>query len=167
MNARPKQCPDGRLYSEFLAPTVGPDPHPILDMDKAVPEFAFVFTRVGNVLLIVAMLAATGTHWAALQTVAWTGMIADNLRCGSLVGAVERTFDGKHPCCLCRQIEAGRKSEKKSEFPLALKRLEFMSSTPRFIFAAPTRVWRLSTPEASFESILHPPPTPPPRDCPA
>src|SRR5215469_12912704 len=98
--------------------------------------------------MIVALLAATGTHWVLLQSVAWTTMLADNLRTGSLVEAVEKTFDGQHPCSLCKRISAGKKSEKKAEFSLSDQRLEFISKRAVFVFTAPSD-FRLQ-PEASF-----------------
>ncbi|MFO1476424.1 MAG: hypothetical protein U1F98_07220 [Verrucomicrobiota bacterium] len=122
-----------------------------------------MFTRIGNIFLIVALLAATGGHWALLQTVAWAGMLADNLKTTSISQAVERTFDGKHPCPLCRQIAEGKKAEKKSEFPLELKKFEFLSAAPKFIFASPTQFRLEAVPECFSESVLHSPPTPPPR----
>ena len=122
-----------------------------------------MFRRIGNALLIAALLAATGAQWALLQSVAWTTMLTDNLRKGSLVEAVERTFDGKHPCCLCRQIAAGRKSQKQSEFPAQFKRFEFLSATPRFLFTAPASFWYLTTADDFFKSVCRAPPAPPPR----
>ena len=72
--------------------------------------------RFSKFLLVVALVTTTGLHWAMLQSVAWTTMLADNLRTQSLAEAVTHTFDGRHPCCLCNAIAAGRKSEKKKEF---------------------------------------------------
>ena len=88
-----------------------------------------MFARCGNFFLIVALLAATGTHWAVLQSVAWTAMFAGNLRTGSLADAVTHTFDGKHPCAICKAVADGKKSEKKNEFTLQLKKLEFPPAT--------------------------------------
>ena len=122
-----------------------------------------MFRRTGHVLLIVALLTATGAHWALLQSVAWTTMLAANLRSGSLSEAVEHTFDGRHPCCLCRQIAAGKKSEKKSEFPLQLKKFEFLSGTPGFAFAAPASLLYTLSSGIHFKSVCRTPPSPPPR----
>lgn len=52
-----------------------------------------------------------GGHWFALNTVAWVGMFVENQRSGSLVEAIEKTFDGQHPCALCSVIEKGQKDE--------------------------------------------------------
>jgi len=43
-----------------------------------------VFSRIGHLLLIAGLRVATGGHWALLQTVAWTKMLADNLQTCSL-----------------------------------------------------------------------------------
>jgi len=68
-------------------------------------------------ILVVAMLSLTlGLHWTLLQSVAWVGMIAGYSRQGSLQQAVARTFDGKHPCPLCKLIRAGKNSENKPPF---------------------------------------------------
>jgi hypothetical protein len=113
--------------------------------------------------MIVALLAATGTHWMLLQSVAWTTMLADNLRNGSFVEAVEKTFDGQHPCSLCKRISAEKKSEKKADFPPSAQRLEFISKRTVFVFAAPSD-FRVQ-PESSVlvRQLAHKPPTPPPR----
>src|SRR5258706_3932331 len=98
-----------------------------------------VFVRLGHVLMIVALLAATGAHWAALQSVAWTTMLAENLQSVSVSQALVKTFDGKHPCPLCKAVAAGKDSEKKSDFTLELKKLEFPPAPERFVLVAPVQ----------------------------
>jgi hypothetical protein len=121
-----------------------------------------MFVRLGHVLLIVALLAATGGHWALLQTVAWTNMLADNLRTGSLELALTKTFDGKHPCTLCKKISAGKRSEQKPELPRSGTKLEFVSERPAFVFSAPTDFQLLSGQAELLASRSEAPPTPPP-----
>lgn len=122
-----------------------------------------MLARLGNVLLIVSLLAATGGHWAVLQSVAWTTMFAANLSSGTFTEAVETTFDGQHPCSLCKKIAAGQKSEKKTGFTAPLKKFEYVNESPRFAFAAPLRF--ILSPE--FQAVLRErnlsPPVPPPR----
>lgn len=122
-----------------------------------------VFKRISHALLITALTAVIGGHWAVLQTVAWTTMLADNLRECSLTQAVQKTFDGKHPCALCKQISAGKKSEKKSEFTPELRKLEFTHAGTRFVFAAPTQFRLLAERADSLRSLALSPPVPPPR----
>lgn len=47
--------------------------------------------------------------------VAWMGMFAVNSQQGDLAGALEKTFDGKHPCPLCAAVEAGQHKEKEQQ----------------------------------------------------
>ena len=52
------------------------------------------------ILMGLALFLTAGGHYALLQTVAWTTMVNDFSRTGSLSMAVEKTFDGRHPCPL-------------------------------------------------------------------
>jgi hypothetical protein len=122
-----------------------------------------VFKRLGHVSLIVALLVATGGHWAVLQSVAWTTMLANNLRDGSFSEAVERTFDGKHPCALCRQIAEGKKSEKKAEFPVQSVKLEFVCEHFTFVFSPPQQFCLLPGFNSLIGSQSRSPAVPPPR----
>jgi hypothetical protein len=121
-----------------------------------------MFVRLGNVLLIVALLAATGGHWALFQTVAWTNMLADNLQTARFSEALSRTFDGKHPCNMCHEISAAKKTEKKSDLPNLGKKLEFTSERPAIVFSAPVDFYLLATLTESVVSWSEAPPTPPP-----
>jgi hypothetical protein len=71
-----------------------------------------VFVRITAVSVLVLSL---GLHWALLQTVAWTGMLLTYSRGTSLSEAVTKTFDGQHPCALCKFVENGRAEEKEQE----------------------------------------------------
>ncbi len=67
----------------------------------------------------------TGGQWAMLQSAAWAGMLVNNLRSQSIACAVSQTFDGDHPCPMCKAIETGKKSEKKSDAEIKITRMEF------------------------------------------
>ena len=90
-------------------------------------------------------------------------MLAENLRVAPLPQAVQRTFDGKHPCQLCKEIAQGKQSEKKSEFPLGLNKFEFSYSASVFVFTPPGYSWELRFPESFCRTLGHAPPAPPPR----
>lgn len=49
-----------------------------------------------------------------MQGVAWATMIRDYSRTGSVTAAVEKTFDGKHPCAMCKRLAAQRSHEQKA-----------------------------------------------------
>lgn len=113
--------------------------------------------------MIVAMLGITGAHWFTLQTVAWTTMLAKNLQTQSLSEAMSNTFDGEHPCCLCKKIVVGKKAEKKNDYSFSLKKFEFSADRISLIVSAPTHFFLLSQPEDRICGISSEPAVPPPR----
>jgi len=122
-----------------------------------------VTMRLGKVLMLLAMMIATSSHWAMLQSAAWTGMLARNVCTGSFVDALEKTFDGKHPCSLCKVIAAGKKSEKKQEFAVQRQQLEFPPLNRDFILIAPSRFEIVLSINPIAASFSRRPPVPPPR----
>ena len=123
-----------------------------------------MFVRLGKSFVVISLVAMLGAHWALLQTVAWTTMFADNLRTHSLSESVERTFDGKYPCPICKAIAAAKKSEKKNEVTLQTQKLEFPPVKENPILFAPSNFRLLPVP-ADFrsESLTQKPLIPPPR----
>jgi hypothetical protein len=134
-----------------------------LDLQPTRAEAGGVLVRFGKILVIAALVLSTGVHWAALQTVAWTTMLADNLCTKSVSEAVSQTFDGKHLCPLCRAIAAAKKSEKRSEAVSAASKMEFPPVAGRFAFIAPPPVSALSLAPLFAESSFPKPMLPPPR----
>ncbi|HXR04326.1 MAG TPA: hypothetical protein VN836_06415 [Verrucomicrobiae bacterium] len=51
-----------------------------------------MFFRPGEMLVVIAPAATLGAHWALLQTVAWTTMLADNLQSCSFHDAVVKNL---------------------------------------------------------------------------
>src|ERR1700691_3900323 len=104
-----------------------------------------------------------GAHWALLQTVAWTTMLADNLCIHSVKEAVTETFDGNHPCCLCKAIAAGKQSEKKTEFSFQSQKLEFPPLKDNFVLFAPSQFQLLPLENSFAKSSVQKPLLQPPR----
>jgi hypothetical protein len=102
-------------------------------------------------------------HWAFFQSVAWTSMLADNLRHDSLAQAVTHTFDGQHPCRLCKAIADGKKSEKKNDFAPYFETLEFPLAAEDFVLTIPSRLAPPCRADTFAETLSQTPPTPPPR----
>ena len=122
-----------------------------------------MFARGRKILVVAALVLTTGAHWAALQTVAWTTMLAGNLRTQSVSEAVSKTFDGKHPCCLCKAIAAAKKSEKKSEVVSPELKMEFPPAPENFLLISPEPISAFSLVDFSADSFFSKPPPPPPR----
>jgi hypothetical protein len=114
-------------------------------------------------MLLIALALATGAHWEVLQSVAWTTMLAKNLRRESFQEAVVRTFDGKHPCQMCKAVNAGKNTTKKPEFTNAASRFEFYAAARCTIahVAEPPVVVPVADESAIYRAVQ--PPTPPPR----
>lgn len=119
-------------------------------------------TRFGNLFLIVALLFATGSQWVALQSVAWIGMVANYSEHASFTEALAKTFDGRHPCCLCKAIAAAKKSEKKSEFGSQLPKIEFPPLNADVVLIAP-RCEFLRASDSFAQALPQRPLVPPPR----
>jgi hypothetical protein len=137
-----------------------------LDKLSSLNDKAGVFARFGHVLLIIALLGATGAHWAVMQSVAWATMLADNSHTASLSQALEKTFDGKHPCALCKQISRAKQSERKSDFQSDLKKLEFLNDRPAFWLRPPGHFDLLPESNILVAGLVQQPPVPPPRSLP-
>jgi hypothetical protein len=126
---------------------------------------------MGFAACLAAVMALSGGHWLALQTVAWGRMIVDFSSQDSFSAAIAKTFSGKHPCSMCLKIRKGWHEEKKHEETLPWIKTEKM----------PEAFWQLrcvtipATPtvalcERPFVPALHTdfidsPPSPPPRAC--
>jgi hypothetical protein len=125
--------------------------------------FVGVFKWLAKTFIVIALAAMLGAHWTLLQTVAWTTMLANNLQSNSFQAAAEKTFDGKHPCCLCKAIAAGKQSEKKAEFSFQLTKLEFPPTKENFVLIAPSQFQLLPLENFSVTSLIQKPLLLPPR----
>jgi hypothetical protein len=54
-----------------------------------------------------------GGHLALLQTVAWGNMLVEFSSKSSFSEAVDKTFDGEHPCHLCKVVEKSKSEDEK------------------------------------------------------
>lgn len=118
--------------------------------------------RTTTVLVLVLTL---GRHWAFLQTVAWTGMIISYSQEDSLRTAISKTFDGEHPCSMCKLIKQGRAEEQKQnqQKPDNRLKLEFALPDDNRVFIAPAPIEAFPTFTVFGASFFAKPPTPPPR----
>jgi len=113
--------------------------------------------------VVLALVVMTGAHWAALQTVAWTTMLANNLCTQSVSKAVAQTFDGEHLCPLCKVIAAAKKSEKKNDASAPTLKQEFPPLAAALILDPPSQFTEMSGMDFFTEPLTIKPPVPPPR----
>ncbi len=120
--------------------------------------------HLATVLAIASVLLASGGHWLLLQSVAWGGMLISYSTSTSLSEAINRTFDGEHPCKLCKVIQAGR--EKESDRPtLPSPRIPdlFCESRRVTVPTCEAELPRITSTLQRLNSRDHRPPTPPPK----
>ena len=114
-------------------------------------------------LLVLALASSIGLHWAFLQIVAWAGMVVTYSQSATVSEAVVKTFDGKHPCKLCKEIASAKKSEQKTEFKFQPEKFEFRFVQAVFVFQAPTSFWLTAETDESARMLNYSPSVPPPR----
>jgi hypothetical protein len=113
---------------------------------------------LGRWLVVIALVLSTGGHWALLQVCAWAGMVVSYSQTDSLADALVKTFDGDHPCKLCKVVKEGRKAEQ--EKPAALKveqKLDLFFAAQTITIDAP-RLLRDDTQFSPDGSSRHDPP---------
>jgi hypothetical protein len=117
-------------------------------------------------LIVVALASSIGLHWTFLQVVAWTGMVLTYSQEVPVTEAVVKTFDGKHPCSLCKEIAKGKHSEKETDYKFECAKLKFSYAPVTFLFTQPSAFWEIVLPDDFAELLTHAPPVPPPRTLP-
>lgn len=120
--------------------------------------------RLARWLLVLALSFSIGLQWALLQSAAWVGMIVSYSRENSVARSVAMTFDGRHPCTVCRAVERGASTQSDSQ---GMER-----PVPKLDLAAPeAESWVLASPARAIPAgggglksgVEHAPPTPPPK----
>src|SRR3954469_13853667 len=103
-----------------------------------------------------------GGHWVALQTAAWIGMVADFAHSNSLGVALEKTFDGAHPCGLCAAVKKGQAEEQKEEAVKTVLKTEAVLATMAVAPAPRMARWNFPPVASLMTARTLAPPTPPP-----
>jgi hypothetical protein len=84
-------------------------------IQETSPAMREALKRIAHMLLVGAMCVSLGGHLVLVQTLAWGRMLMDHSRSGSLSEAASMTFDGEHPCHLCKVVKQTREKEKREE----------------------------------------------------
>lgn len=106
-----------------------------------------------------------------LQLVAWSQMIKDYSQEQGLVAGMVKTFDGKHPCQMCKKISASQQEEQKkpvlpeSRHDLVSKWLGMLPTMdlPGLNWRDANAVTQFAAPVGSVSQWGSTPPVPPPR----
>lgn len=74
---------------------------------------ASLLPRIARLVIVGTICLSLGLHWALLQGVAWAGMLVSFASEGTVMEAVQKTFDGQHGCPLCKKVKEGSSSNRK------------------------------------------------------
>jgi len=122
-----------------------------------------VRTKFAQALVVCALVFAIGAHWVILQSVAWVGMAVAYSQNSSLKQALVKTFDGKHPCTLCKVVQHGKNTDKRAGTENQVPKLDLLldlNATDAMV-NSPSRV-----PISALATIRlrsQAPPSPPPK----
>jgi hypothetical protein len=83
-----------------------------------------VLHNAGRYLLIGALFVSVGGHFALVQTLAWGNMLLKYSNGSSVTEAAKKTFDGEHPCHLCKVVKESRKQEDKKTLVKAESKMD-------------------------------------------
>jgi hypothetical protein len=122
-----------------------------------------VLGYAGRVLTIFALCCAIGLHWLAIQSIGWTTMLIEYSKRVPLRQAIAQTFDGSHPCALCHAVNAGKKSEKKSDFQSPSPKIDMICAAHAIRLLPPFRPFEFAVANFSLTERRRSPPVPPPR----
>ncbi|GAA5120847.1 hypothetical protein GCM10023212_15100 [Luteolibacter yonseiensis] len=86
--------------------------------------------RAGQYLLVGILLVSMGGHLALLQTIAWGNMLVEFSNTSSLTEAVGKTFDGEHPCELCKVVKKSKTEEERKPLLKSEMKLEVALPVP-------------------------------------
>ncbi|MEN3942261.1 hypothetical protein WJU23_13265 [Prosthecobacter sp. SYSU 5D2] len=119
--------------------------------------------RLARWMLVALLCISLGLQWTLLQGVAWTGMLISYARDGSLIEAVTKTFDGEHPCQLCKAVENGQKQDQEKTASAPLKKLEAVLAQMVCVVAPAPVLRTFPEPTQQGERLAMMPPWTPPR----
>jgi len=126
-----------------------------------------VLRKLAHWLIVVALVFSIGAHWAILQSVAWLGMAVSYSQNSSLKEALSKTFDGFHPCKLCKVVQEGKRSEKKQDAPKPFNKIDLIAFSTTLTLDGPAVDLISFGPMGVASPPGESPPTPPPRQIPA
>ena len=107
-----------------------------------------------------------GFQWFCLQSVAWASMLVERTAQSDWREAVRTTFDGQHPCQLCRVVQSAQSEDGDSTDPIQVPQFELLcggASTP-WVESRPRPVPQFGDPVMIPQRRLRPP-SPPPRSA--
>lgn len=124
---------------------------------------AAALRKFSRILVILALLASVGGHWALLQSVAWTRMIIERTNADSFASAVKTTLDGEHPCEMCKRITEGKQHEQQEQKAPVNVKLDLVCELRVISIDPPSQPFIFPSDPADGSPRAERPQVPPPR----
>jgi hypothetical protein len=123
-----------------------------------------VLFRLSRWLIVLTLTLSLGAHWMFLQSVAWVGMVVKYSHDATITKALGKTFDGQHPCKLCKVVQQGKAAEKKQDTQKPeIKMDKFPPVDRAFTLCPPLFRPTLFSAPLPATSRIESPPIPPPE----
>jgi hypothetical protein len=116
-------------------------------------------------LVVAVMLSLVmGLHWTLLQSFGWVQMFVTFAQTDPVTQALIKTFDGNHPCQVCKLVQSGKATEKKQETKKLQTRFDYWLGLKETLLFPPAHFPETAIfpeiPPGRFEPPLIPPPRP-------
>lgn len=139
-----------------------PNRRPI-DETEVVVENPPVTGRCTSFPIVVMLCLILGLHWTLLRTVGWVNMFVTFAQTDTVHEAWTKTFDGRHPCSVCRLVRHATQSEKKQPSLKVESKLNLMLTVTTCPLSPPSAYSLLPLCNDAGCERTESPPVPPPR----
>jgi hypothetical protein len=123
-----------------------------------------------SALALILALWLSGGQFMVLQLTAWSGMIVVRTMESGMKEALSTTFDGEHPCHLCKAIKKAQHEEQSPQTPSPSKVPGMLKIEASLVQDMGFKAWTSLLAELAWRNIIplktlceFEPPVPPPR----
>jgi len=114
-------------------------------------------------MTVLMLIFVIGLHWILLQSTAWLFMAIRYVQQAPLTEAIAMTFDGEHPCALCKMVADGRAKEKTPERQKASVEKDWLLMVMQPSLYPPCLIRKKEGGSLKVWLRFEQPPAPPPR----
>jgi hypothetical protein len=119
--------------------------------------------RFHNVIAACLLIVAIGGNLAILQCFGWMGMLVSYAQQDGFALAIEKTFDGKHPCKICKVVKKSGETEQSKELPKSAGKIDCILTEKTISNWTTTWIEIETQADESARLRFVLPPTPPPK----
>ena len=134
-----------------------------MDFHSVLTDNDAVLRRLSQILCVWALVLCIGAQWTFLQSAAWIGMALRFARTETWSGALQKTFDGQHPCALCHVVAQGKQSERTQDKLKLGAKFDWDILAKQVPLYAPAPILITSAQHESASLRFEKPHAPPPR----